>query len=159
MRPKSFAIAEDILTVAVSIQNRKKIPRTLVRNGKRSIQDLNSWRSSQECQMQVENASANARSYSLRSASRSQSSNHPCDNSTLIPLPSTQSITLSVITADLNSLKTRVDDLQLRLNTLEKFSNLSTVMRELDLMKSLVSDIANKPTSLTTSTQTIECAS
>ena len=40
LRPKSFAIAEDILALATFIQNRKKIPRTLVRNGKRSIQDL-----------------------------------------------------------------------------------------------------------------------
>ena len=60
LRPKSFVIAEDILTVAVSIQNQQKIPRTTMRNGKRSIQDLSSWRSSQECLTQVENASANA---------------------------------------------------------------------------------------------------
>ena len=112
-----------------------------------------------ECLTQVEKASANAQSYSLWSASRSQSNNRPCDNSKLIPLPSAQSITSSVITADLNPLKRRVDDLQLRLNTLEKSSNATTVMQELDLVKSLVSDITNKPTSRTTSTQTVEGAS
>ena len=148
-----------IISGRVSIQNRQKIPRTLMRNGKCSIHDLSSWRSSQECLTQVEKASASARSYSLWSASRSQSNSRPCDNSTLIPLPSAQSIASSMITADLNSLKTRVDDFQSRFNTLEKFSYPSTVIQELDLMKSLVDDIANKPTSLTTSTQTVECAS
>ena len=43
-----------------------------------------------------------------------------------------------MITADLNSLKTRVDDLQSRLNTLEKFSNPALVMQELNLINSLV---------------------
>jgi len=51
---------EDIPTVAVSMQNWQKIPRTLMRNGKCSIQDLNFWRWSQECLMQVDNASAKA---------------------------------------------------------------------------------------------------
>ena len=59
---------EDILTLTVSIENLQKIPRTLMRNRKRSIQDLSFWRSSQECLMQVENAYTKARSYSLHSA-------------------------------------------------------------------------------------------
>ena len=43
LRPRSFAIVSDILTLAASIQDRKRIPRTLIRNGKRSKQDLSSF--------------------------------------------------------------------------------------------------------------------
>lgn len=39
---------------------KQMIPRTLMRSGKHSIQALHSWRSSQECVKQVENASAAA---------------------------------------------------------------------------------------------------
>ena len=49
LRPKSHAIASDILTLAASIQDRKVVPRSLLRNGKRSKLDLSTWRASDKC--------------------------------------------------------------------------------------------------------------
>ena len=71
LHPRSFTIVNGILTLAASIQDRKTIPRTLVRNGKRSIQDLSTWRSSEKCHKEVETVSGDAQTYSLRSTSSS----------------------------------------------------------------------------------------
>lgn len=40
LRPKSHAVVSDILTLAASIQDRKAVPRSLLRNGKRYIRDM-----------------------------------------------------------------------------------------------------------------------
>ena len=65
LRPKSFALVSDILTLATSIHDRIEVPRTLLRNGKRSIQDLSTWRSSEKCRKEAE---ASALTYSDRPA-------------------------------------------------------------------------------------------
>ena len=152
LRPKSFAIVSDIITLAASIQDHKSIPRVLVKNGKRSEQDLSTWRSSDRCQKEVTAAANVAQSYSQRSASPSMN-----ERSTPIPLPPAQSIASSVITKDLNSLKMEVDELKLRMNTLEKFSNPGVVKSELEQIKSSILDLAHMPIKKTTAvTQSIQ---
>ena len=153
LRPRSFAIVSDILTLAASIQDRKRIPRTLIRNGKRSKQDLSTWRASEKCQVAAAN---DALTYSQRSASsispQENESEGPNENLAPMPLLPAQSIASSVIAKDLYSLKTKVDELQLRMNTLEQFSNLGLVKNELEQIESVVNDMAHVPIPKTTAT-------
>ena len=69
-----------------------------------------------------------------------------------MPLLPAQSIASSVIAKDLYSLKMKVDELQLRMNTLEQFSNLGLVKNELEQIKSVVNDMAHVPIPKTTAT-------
>ena len=64
IRPITFIHAEDIWKLAISLSKSQRIPRTLVKNGKRSGSKLDSWRSSAGCQSLVEKSSALAESLS-----------------------------------------------------------------------------------------------
>ena len=128
LRPKSHAVVSDILTLAASIQDRKAVPRSLLRNGKRSMRDLLMWRSSDKCLKQAAAATQEAVAYSQQfttaaatqeSVAYSQQQSTTTDKSPLVnsiqrPLfPTAQSIASSVIVKDVYSLKMKVDELQL----------------------------------------------
>ena len=156
LRPKSFAIVSDILTLALSIQDRTKVPRTLLKNGKRSLQDLNTWRTSERCQREAE---ASALSHSCQPAPCTQNQEDRLGNYTApVPLPPAQSIASSVIAKDLQSLKMNVDELQSRMNTLERYSNPALVKNELNqlMYNVLCSRTQQEATGTTTDTSTCQ---
>ena len=131
-----------------------------MRNGKCSIKDLSVWRSSEKCLKQVECASADALTYSQQSASSQSLSlvteaREPNDVSLPMPFPLAQSI---VIVKDLYSLMTKLDELEHRMNSVEKFTNPSSIKHELEQMKCVVNDIAQDRIAKTTATtQMAQC--
>lgn len=106
-----------------------------VTNGKHCIQDLSTWRSSDKYLKGVETASALTYSQWFSSSISPLSANKSGVSNEVLTLSFAQSITASVIAKDLN---TKVDELQLRMNTLKMFSNHTLVKHELDKIESII---------------------
>jgi hypothetical protein len=159
LRPKCHAIASDILSLATSILNHEAVPRSLLRNGKRSFQDLTAWRASEKCTDQATAASQDANAYSQQQSTltREQSQHRRLE---VTPMPTAQSIASFMIAKDVYELKTKMDDLQRRMSRVESLSSPAIIKNELQQIKSVVSNMSAMQTqkpehhNVTTETQT-----
>ena len=159
LRPKCHAIASDILSLATSILNHEAVPRSLLRNGKRSFQDLTAWRASEKCTDQATAASQEANAYSQQQSTltREQSQHRRLE---VTPMPTAQSIASFMIAKDVYELKTKMDDLQRRMSRVESLSSPAIIKNELQQIKSVVSNMSAMQTqkpehhNVTTETQT-----
>ena len=159
LRPKCHAIASDILSLATSILNHEAVPRSLLRNGKRSFQDLTAWRASEKCTDKATAASQEANAYSQQQSTltREQSQHRRLE---VTPMPTAQSIASVMIAKDVYELKTKMDDLQRRMSRVESLSSPAIIKNELQQIKSVVSNMSAMQTqkpehhNVTTETQT-----
>ena len=114
MRPVTFALADDVLTLADSISNHKNVPRVLMKNGKRGVTALDTWRESDRCQTLVNNSSdlattisqqfqpTNPSSQAYPSTEPSDSQVHISSESTHAELPAAEAFAANLIMKDIN---------------------------------------------------------
>ncbi len=139
-KPNIFMHAEDIWNLATSLLNLRDVPRTLVKNGKRSSGMLDSWRSSAKCQSLTENSSGAARSLpqvQFCPAPPSPLTTHDTPDTSkppsqvaeeVIPLPSASlppasSVASCMMMKDINIIKQEISEIRCAVNTLSESSS------------------------------------